>query len=203
MNLYGMVGNDCISQVDKLGLLKIAFRGAGRIDPGGQWGVFTQHVFNSLQWRGALKLIMDTYDENSDGRINKTECFVVRVVGYSWGGTSAVELRKRLSRKVDADAKKGVKVIVGLLDPVGTGRVGGRALDPDIGEGRLNLYQRNGCYRGCPGPNGWFRGRSVQGMKNRELTNVAHGQIGYKDNQLNYDHITIQERAGEIVRSVK
>jgi len=211
-NLHAFVGNSPVNWFDYLGLAtkkackeayKLAFKGANGIDPNNQWAAFTTNVFGSKDWDRGIKAAMKYFDTDNNGKLDNKDNppFKIRVVGYSWGGWSAIRFAQKIGDKVD-NPEENLRMAVGTLDPVGTLRPGNANLPAWVRSG-TNIYQTNGCYRGCPGAGRWYAGTSVTGAENTDLSDVTHGDPRYKDpKELNYDHITIQTKAADIVRAV-
>ena len=217
VNLYGFVGSDSVNQWDILGLVKgvfrVAFRGAGDIDPRGEFAGFTGNLYSSTDVGGGLKAIIKHYDTDGDGRLTKKDCppFRVKIVGYSWGGTSALYLAKQIGDKTD-NPGTDLYIGVGTLDPVTTLRAGGG----DAVTGGLpkyvikayNDYQTNGMWRGQIGVfgAGAFRGSSVSGAVNHDRSGERPGApwSGIGDSKKPWeDHISMQRHAASLVANVK
>ncbi|MGE0191060.1 MAG: hypothetical protein AB7T63_03370 [Planctomycetota bacterium] len=99
----------------------------------------------------------------------------VRLVGYSWGAVTAGHLASDLlaDRVFGPDRPSSLFVRLGLLDPVGTLR---KSFALPAGDSRLHawcVFQRNGCYQGCPGPSALYRGHPVRGADNRDVTHAG------------------------------
>jgi RHS repeat-associated protein len=210
-NLYSFVGSNPINWFDDLGLAakeayKIAFKGAGGVDPNGEWASFTSNVFGSRSLNSGVKAAVKYFDTDNNGKLDATDCppFKIRVVGYSWGGWTAIKFANEMGNKV-TDPNMNLRMAVGTLDPVDTLRSGSASL-PAWVKSATNIYQTNGCWKGCPGARIGFRrayaGQSVPGASNTDLTSTPHGQPGYRSTQQNYDHITIQVKAADIIRAV-
>ncbi len=94
----------------------------------------------------------------------------IRLAGYSWGALTAGHVANALLAGTIVQAPDRLRVRLALLDPVDTLR---RRLVLPADEPRLTAwcaYQRNGCYRGCPGWSGLYRGIAVPGASNLDLT---------------------------------
>ncbi len=210
INLHQFVGNNPTEWFDGLGLaatkddFKVAFLGAGGIDPNhGQWKIFTKNIFGSRDVNGAISAVIKYFDTNGDGKLDSKDCppFRIRVVGYSWGGWSAIQFAKKLGNKVDAP-NSNLEIAISTLDPVKTIRSGTATL-PSYAIGGLNYYQQNGCYHGCPGPGFWYKGNPVSGESNASWTATPYPPYATNPpKQRNYDHIAIQSKAPDIVASV-
>ena len=97
------------------------------------------------------------------------------------------------------DPNTNLEIRIGTLDPVNTARRGNADL-PTWVKSAKNIYQTNGCYKGCPGRSVWYKGNAVNGAVNIDLTSVKHGDKRYtKPEELNYDHITIQQKAADVL----
>ena len=102
----------------------------------------------------------------------------LRIVGYSWGAWTAAQLvvalfDERVTTRFDKERLGTVRL--GLLDPVATGRRAFRLPD-DPRLQAWSVFQRNGCWRGCPGPSAWYAGQHVERAENRDLTEAGRDQ---------------------------
>jgi RHS repeat-associated protein len=213
VHLYGFVSNNPMNWFDDVGLatkkkpkdpFKIAFKGAGGIDPNGQWAAFTSNIFASKDWSGGVDAAVSYFDKNNDKKLDAKDCppFRIRVVGYSWGGWSAIIFAQKMGDKV-TDPVTNLKIAIGTLDPVKTLRSGTATL-PQYVKSATNIFQKNGCYQGCPGAGRWYRGQSIPGANETDLTSVPYGPYATNPpEQQNYDHIAIQSKASDIVSAVK
>jgi RHS repeat-associated protein len=176
-NLYGFVGNDAVNGVDFLGLvniIRLGFKGAGGTE--GEWlmGLGPKQRFGSQSVMQALWYIFRELDTNKDGQINDCDDEAdIRVTGFSWGGWSALQLAKQVNdtKVIKSQGMKHRSMRLGLLDPVNTARNGSGSVTPNV-YFALNIFQKNGCYGGrCPGPSSWYKGESVTGAANVDVTN--------------------------------
>lgn len=151
-------------------IVRLAFLGAWQVRRVCSWkdAVMprTPHVLPSRARRHGARRVKKLLDEGA-GPID------VRIVGYSWGAWTALQLIERLAAaparfhpRLEADPWT---VRLGLLDPVGVFRRVPRLPD-DPRVQCWSVYQRNGCYEGCPGRSNWYRGEPIDGADNRDLT---------------------------------
>jgi RHS repeat-associated protein len=176
MNVYGFIGNSGITQTDYLGLLNIirlGFKGAWGTQ--GSWlaGLRGNQRFGSRDKSGAFAYVIEQLDTNDDNKINICdEVADIRITGYSWGAWTAVQLAHKINT-TDKIKSYGIihrSVRLGLLDPVDTLRWGSGSISPNV-YFALNIYQKNGCHgRRCPGPSFWYKGRSIGGAINADVT---------------------------------
>ena len=134
--------------------LRLAFLGAFQDRREGSWNdVVRRHtalVFPSRGRRKAIAHVRTTLSAcEQDQRLD------LRMVGYSWGAWTALQLADTILRRPTRIhprlSEMDVRISLGLLDPVGTMRT--RApLHPSIRA--WNVFQKNGCFRGCPGQSG-------------------------------------------------
>lgn len=215
VNLYGFVRNNGVNFIDPFGLepkepFKIAFRGAGAIDPMGAFSSFAGgNLFGSREGNRGEDAIVKYFDRDSDKKLTPKDCppFRIKGVGYSWGGWTLLQVVKNIGSRVER--RDDLKVIIGTVDPVGTARGGGAHLNtPSYVQAAFNVYQRNGCWGGCPGQSigfgGFYEGQEVSGAQNANVTNVLYPP--YANNQGRrryYDHIAIQALAPGIVSRVE
>lgn len=127
----------------------------------------TAWVFPSRARRAALQHLHEEIDQAPP-----FETLDLRMAGYSWGAWTALEVARivaehpaRIHRRL---AGRPLDLRLGLLDPVGTLR---RRLYVPEGVRIWNVFQANGCHRGCPGLSAWFRGRAIPGaLLNHDAT---------------------------------
>ncbi|MCC5846427.1 MAG: RHS repeat-associated core domain-containing protein [Verrucomicrobia bacterium] len=157
----------------------------------------TPNTFRSRELRNAREKLLELLDTNNDGKINcLDELPDIRIVGYSWGGWSALSLAKWLNttNKIDSDEHRVVTKL-GLLDPVKTGRIGFSRVPNNVRFAR-NIYQDHGCTR-CRLPSRWFKGREIQGANNM---NVAfNGRIFPHAGKMFRDNISGQNLSFRIL----
>ena len=175
--------------------IKLGLKGAGNVDPG-----FTGYdMSRSLRINEILRKIKNHFDQDNDGELTASDCppFRIRLVGYSWGGWSALGVVDKLSSASWIDnPNNNLKVAVGTLDPVNTLRIrGGLGAGgmPSFVRGSINIYQTNGCpgFGDCPGPSSWYKGESVPSATiNNDVT--ASG----------LDHVTIKIYTNRILNYV-
>jgi hypothetical protein len=212
MNLYGFVGNDGVNAIDDLGLktketYELTLVGAGGVDPFGGFGT----RFGSREHGKAMDSIVKYFDSDNDGKLTQKDCppFRIRIIGYSWGGWSALILIRKLGDKVDN--KKHLKVALGTLDPVSTLRepVLGDGGMPNYVVGAWNVYQRNGMRRALFNLAGsLFNGEPVTdaaGVGPGGVQNVSEfGLIDPVRRKFKkFDHISIQYFAQTIKSKVR
>lgn len=143
--------------------LRLAFLGAFQDWRGGSWDTavrrHTTHVFPSRSRRAGLDHIVRELD--AAGAVDRV---VLRVAGYSWGAWTSLQIARLVAEhpgRIHPTLEHArVEPHVGLLDPVGTLR--SRMRVPS-GVPIYNVFQRNGCFRGCPGLSKWYRGCAVPG----------------------------------------
>jgi hypothetical protein len=104
----------------------------------------------------------------------------IRIAGYSWGAWSALQIAERLyaapERLHPALRRETLELRLGLLDPVPTFRRPARLPESDRVRAWV-IHQRNGCYKGCPGPSPWFAGVAVPGATNWDVTEAGRGGV--------------------------
>ena len=162
MNALETTGDDAI---------RIAFLGAWQHHRDCSWkdavSAHTTHVMTSRAGRAGRRVLQRLLSEGRD-------VSEIRIAGYSWGAWTAlhlVDLLVRAPRRVHARlATDDFAVRLALLDPVSVFRRK-VALPDDPRVQCWNVYQRNGCYRGCPGNSDWYRGQRIEGAKNLDVTN--------------------------------
>jgi RHS repeat-associated protein len=217
VNLYGFVGNDGVNGWDYLGwakgVFRVAFRGAGDIDPESEFAGFTGNLYSSTDVGSGLKAVIGHYDTDGDGRLTKKDCppFRVKIVGYSWGGISALYLAKQIGGKTE-EPDKNLHIGIGTLDPVTTLRGGGGSAVtgglPGYVRKAYNNYQTNGMWRGPLGVfgAGAFKGSSVAGAVNKDHSSDRPGgrwaSMGDPKKPWE-DHISIQRHAAGLVSKVQ
>ena len=176
--------------------IRIAFLGAAQSTRGGGWVTavkrHTKLVFPSRSRREAVLALRHELDVL--GPLPRLD---LKVVGYSWGAWTAIDLvtlalqRPAFIHAALADAD--LRITLGTLDPVGTFRLPVRIPD-DPRITAYNVYQRNGCYRGCPGPGTWFAGRALEGaVENRDITEEGRNEPPQNDvpSECAPDHIQV------------
>ena len=151
--------------------LTLGFLGAFQDWRGGSWeDALRRHttwVFPSRARRAAFQHLRDEIEQATP-----FETLDLRMAGYSWGAWTAIELarivKEHPARVHPRLVDRPLDVRLGLLDPVGTLRMRLRVPhDVPI----WNVYQENGCYRGCPGLSQWYRGRAIPGaLLNHDAT---------------------------------
>jgi RHS repeat-associated protein len=173
-NTYAAFCNSATDGMDYLGLLNIirlGFKGAGGTE--GNWLPANVKKFGAQAIMPALWFIFKQLDSNKDGIINDCDDEAqIRVTGFSWGAWSAIQLARivHTTTVIQSAGTRHRKVVLGLLDPVSTARGGTADLSPNV-VFALNVYQRNGCYKGrCPGPSSWYKGVAVNGAMNLNVT---------------------------------
>ena len=158
--------------------IRLAFLGALQGRRGGRWCEVVQqhtpHVFSSRGRRPAIHCLRSLLSPaDPAARLD------LRMVGYSWGAWTAMQLADTILRKggrVHARLEdRPVRISLGLLDPVATLRLP-TSLPTHPAIRVWNVFQRNGCYQRCPGRSGWFAGRPLEGaMENRDVTLEGRG----------------------------
>jgi pimeloyl-ACP methyl ester carboxylesterase len=213
-----------VNQWDYLGLAKgvfrVAMKGLGGVDPSDYdansinifSNSFSNNIYSSRAEASALKSVITNYDLNNDGKLTeKDDCppWRVKLVGYSWGAVSVLNVANDLGAKVE-NPSVNLFVAVGTLDPVTTG---GHSIPakPAWVVSIYNVYQTNGMWRGgifgiSVGSFGSaaFKGNSVPGA-----TNIDKSHYSYKSGSRYYDikkpwddHISIQRYATDVVAAV-
>ena len=161
--------------------VRIAFLGAAQSMRGGGWVEAvkrrTSLVFPSRSRFEAVEALRQELDVL--GRVTSLQ---LNVVGYSWGGWTALDLVRLVTLRPERVhrnlAAADLRVTLGTLDPVGTLRFP-VTLPDDERIRAWNVYQRNGCHHGCPGPAQWFAGRPVEGaIENLDITEEGRGRPG-------------------------
>ena len=151
--------------------LALGFLGAFQHWRGGSWndavGRHTRQVFPARAQRRALCTLRDAVRAAS-----AFDVLELRIVGYSWGAWTALDMAGRVlaqpSRLAPVLGDRRIDVRLGLLDPV---RFLRRPVHMPTAARIWNVYQRNGCYRGCPGRSAWYRGQPVPGaIWNHDVT---------------------------------
>jgi RHS repeat-associated protein len=202
INLYSMVQNEPVNSIDLFGLkeMKIAFTGADVFDiltpfnrrpkPGtGKTTSFYDgrdlfadfEVFGSDNMSAAKRAILKEWDTNKDGKIDSKDegCPPVklRIVGYSWGGWSALKLANEVSTmKEITEPQKNVQVILGTIDPVSTARNKSNAGKSPVTIYHHNIYETTGM----PGSvalvikGSKFAGQSLTFADSNELINDSN-----------------------------
>jgi hypothetical protein len=160
LNLYGFVGNDGVNSWDLWGMkrkIMIGFFGAGqRASHQSSWplaltsreGVKT---FNARSWDEARKWLLEypQLDGNNDGKVDSSDCPVdLRIVGFSWGGWSALRLSQWLqtTNTIESDDLRVVTKL-GMLDPVDSWRSGTNKVYDNVKYSKV-IYQTTGCING-------------------------------------------------------
>ncbi len=119
------------------------------------------------QVREGLSVSPTLRDRDPSARVD------VRIVGFSWGGWTALQLASRLVRAPwrlhPALTPEAVSLRVGVLDPVRTLRSRVRFADAP-NTTIVNVYQRNGCWKRCTGYPLWYAGSPVPGAININVT---------------------------------
>gem|GEM_PF-5396817 len=220
INLYGMVGNDPVNCWDLLGMagkdkaFRIGLLGANPdhlFSRGSQVGHPTRYEdgnsimgradqrFESTNVSGAFDSIIQHFDKNGDGKLDSNDCppFDIRIVGYSWGGWSALQVVHKLTSSRKVKNAEDLKIQIGTLDPVRSGRspnagyptyVDGRPTPPSgpsYGSiprrgviKAINYYETYGL-EGAPAALRWmFHGVSVSGATNYNVTLLVTGHMG-------------------------
>ena len=163
---------------DGVRVIRLALLGAWQVNRESGWRdavkARADHVLPSRAYARARRILRR---ELSTG---DTSCPVqIRLVGYSWGGWTAIHVVQRLVRRPHhihrSLRQRDWTVRLGLLDPVRTFRRSAR-LPNDPRVKAWNVYQRNGCYQGCPGPSRWFRGCDVRHAAKRDVTDEGRGR---------------------------
>ena len=214
-NLYRFLGNNGIDFVDYLGLEKgvfrVAFRGAGDIDPLETFASFTSNLYSSRDVKSGLNSVINHYDKDKDGKLTEKDCppFRVKIVGYSWGALSTLQLASQIGSKTE-NPNKNLFIGIGTLDPVTTLRNGSAVVSglPSYVIKAYNYYQTNGMWRGQIGVlgAGAFKGNSVTGAlnynKSSEIPGRPWSQMGDSKKPWE-DHISIQRHAPDLVGKVQ
>jgi RHS repeat-associated protein len=224
MNLYAFAGNDGVNRWDYMGLAKgvfrVAMKGFGGVDPddydANSMDIFTKsfsaNIYDSRDENSALSSIIKNYDLNNDGKLTeKEDCppWRVKLVGYSWGAVSALNVANDLGGKVE-NPSSNLFVAVGTLDPVTTG---GHSIPakPAWVVSIYNIYQTNGMWRGGifgisigSFGSGAFKGNSVAGATNIDKSSYTYkiGSRYYHAKKPWEDHISVQRYASDVVSSV-
>ena len=154
-------------------VLRLAYLGAWQSHRRGSWNdevaAHADHVFPSRSLAAGRRWLRKRIESAAATSVD------IRLVGYSWGAVTAGHLAADvLAGRVMAPARTPSLVVhLGLLDPVGTLR---KSLALPVGDPRLRawcVFQRNGCYQGCPGPSALYRGHPVRGADNRDVTHAG------------------------------
>ena len=144
----------------------------------------TPHVFPSTARRAAWRALRDELRAQAD--VSAVE---IRIAGYSWGAWSALQIAQRVHKSPErlhpALTRDTVEIRLGLLDPVPTLRRP-VALPGSERVKAWVIHQRNGCYKGCPGPSAWFAGVAVPGARNWDVTEAGRG--GTHDGRVPPEH---------------
>lgn len=157
--------------MNKVVTVRLAFLGAFQDWRGGSWDTavrrHTTDVLPSRSRRTGLELIGDELD--AAGAVDELH---LRLVGYSWGAWTSLQIARIVAEHPQRVHRRlpelRVTQSLGLLDPVGTLRSPMRVPE---GVSMWNVFQRNGCFRGCPGLSAWYRGRAVPGaLLNHDAT---------------------------------
>ena len=223
LNMYGFVGNDGVDRWDMLGMaskdkaFRIGLLGANPdhlFHRGSQVGQPTiyedgfsimgraDHIFESTDVAGAFDAIIQHFDKNKDGKLDSIDScsFDIRIVGYSWGGWSALQLVHKLTSSSKFANIDDLKIQIGTLDPVPTGRSprpgitsfqGSRIPPPDYPSygsiprkgvvKAINYYETYGL-EDTPAVIRWaFHGVSVTGAINHNVTSSVTGHMGMVD----------------------
>jgi len=222
VNLYGYVSNDPVDGWDVLGMagegkaIRVGMLGLNLshwLRPGNQAGedsgFYDGHtimgspdfLLESTDVSEAVDSIIKGLDRDRDGKLDSNDCppFDIRIVGYSWGGWSALQVVHRLTSSSKVKNVSDLKIRIGTLDPVPTGR-SPRPGGPfqSYKEGRLTPHPRGPTYASIPKkgvvkainyyqtyglegaklPVRWmFRGVSVSGATNHNVTSWVLGHI--------------------------
>lgn len=163
-------------------VIKIALLGAWQHRRPGRFvrevAARTPHVFPSRAYLRARRCLRRelaaVLDEEPAREVE------LRLAGYSWGAWTLLHmidaLWERPTRWHPALSRERLRIVLGCLDPVDTFRRR-VALPRDPRVEVYAVYQRNGCYRGCPGPSGWFAGDSIEGAtENHDVTLAGRTQ---------------------------
>jgi hypothetical protein len=163
-------------------VIKLAF--LGFMQTKGSWKkrveARTNNVFSARNSLGAWALLFRHFAKSSGP-------FDIRIAGFSWGGWTALELAKDLVLRHDVWGFLGgsppkLKISVLVLDPVGTAR---NPLPADLAshvDKIYNCYQTNGCFGDrCPLPSQLFKGQSIPGAINNDVTTEGRGGSNFVD----------------------
>jgi len=131
VNLYGFVGNDPVNNIDPLGLKTVIRVGMFGWNPLGLFyggeneiGNGADVTFTSLDTGAAEQAIITAFDKNGDGKLdcNDSPPFVLDIVGYSWGGWSALDVANNLNHNGGGLFKNisDLQINIGVIDPVST-----------------------------------------------------------------------------------
>lgn len=210
VNLYGVVGNDTINCIDLWGLvdsckpMKIALKGANpnennpnMIDGASEFaaggveagkGPEGHGLYTSRQTQEVINDIITYFDKNKDGKLTNADVppFKVRMVGYSWGAWSALQIAHMIAKSDKIEDKSMIELAIGTIDPVSNGRDKYTGFLPFMGEKyneskpagikikkSLNYYQTNGIENG---PNTLFKGSKVTWAENGNQDASKGGQ---------------------------
>lgn len=185
-NIYQFVCSGPVNGLDYLGLtsegatdIRIGFLGLNPrqlfpgkqvdVDPGWVDGAVilnasADRVFESTGFDAALSYVVSKIDQDKNGGLSKSECqsYRVMVAAFSWGAWSALIFAEKLAEKAESGAT--IDVRMGLVDPVGFGRIQGKASRPKGVSHLVNIYQRNGLGFNVLGVSGKvFVGESISG----------------------------------------
>jgi hypothetical protein len=190
--------------------IKIAFLGAGQH---ASWPGWPSHlkkpgvkIFSSRDLRDAEEYLIKKLDSNNDNKLDcKDDDVDIRLVGYSWGGWSALLLSQWLDeyQEIKDEKLREIKKL-GTLDPVDTARSGVPEVSDNVAYA-LNIFQKNGCYavkkssclglgskiRGCFGPSAWYKGTLLAGENVININVSGEGRIVYGANSPNVNNVPV------------
>ena len=166
--------------------------------------------YRSLSWRRARKDILTYFDKDRDGKLTEEDCppFRIRMVGYSWGGWSALILVRDLA-EIAEKPNEHYKIALGTLDPVnslrGSSKINQQPL-PSYVIKAFNVYQTNGM-RSAGALGSFFAGLPVAGASGvgpGGIEDVSGLALVERDNVARLlDHNSIKIYASDIVNAVK
>jgi len=189
--------NDFLGLNDEEKILKIAFKGANLSDlslipdfwnsvDGTEY--YTQYegveIFNSLKGDDAIERVRE--------KVNESNCDLdLRIVGFSWGGWTALKVSHKLSE--DEEIGEKLTIRLGLIDPVPKFR------EKDWGHKAtkvvflVNYFQSNGLLKKNGSYNRAFRGVSVVGADFELDAVTVFPDTNHLDILTRYGHTVLQQ----------